>query len=215
MSKSPRIAEASRLVKPTCTKRGSRPSPRARIAATSTSNPTTRLGLLGSASTNGAPPSASPPQRSSCGADNPRPVPVWASAGTLAVTHATSARHRRPTLLTYFLLSTFQFPLLTSDFRLLTSSDNRPMREWNAEQYHQISNPMFAMAMPVLERLRLNGNERVLDIGCGTGLVTEKLVDRLPAGRVIAIDASINMLTTARDHLRERSVSFVRADAAA
>jgi trans-aconitate 2-methyltransferase len=89
------------------------------------------------------------------------------------------------------------------------------MREWNAEQYHQISNPMFAMAMPVLERLRLNGKELVLDIGCGTGLVTEKLVDRLPSGRVIAIDASMNMLMTARDHLRERAVSFVRADAAA
>src|SRR3954468_13563874 len=89
------------------------------------------------------------------------------------------------------------------------------MREWNAEQYHQISNPMFAMAMPVLERLRLNGNELVLDIGCGTGLVTDKLIDRLPSGRVIAIDASMNMLITARVHLRERAVSFARADAAA
>jgi trans-aconitate methyltransferase len=89
------------------------------------------------------------------------------------------------------------------------------MREWNAERYHQISNPMFAMAMPVLERLRLRGDELVLDVGCGSGLVTEQLIDRLPTGHVIAIDASENMIATARDHLRGRHVAFIRADAAA
>ena len=92
------------------------------------------------------------------------------------------------------------------------------MREWNAESYHQISNPMFAMAMPVLKRLTLRGDEQVLDIGCGSGLVTEKLLERLPSGRVIAVDISMNMLTTARDHLRSmhgHHVSFLLADAAA
>src|SRR5712671_976662 len=45
-----------------------RPSPRAMRSATSTSKPRTRDGLAGSASTNGAPPSASPPHTSACGA---------------------------------------------------------------------------------------------------------------------------------------------------
>jgi trans-aconitate 2-methyltransferase len=91
------------------------------------------------------------------------------------------------------------------------------MREWNAERYHAISNPMFAMAMPVLGRLPLRGDELVLDIGCGSGLVTEKLAERVPSGRVIAIDLSMNMLVTARMHLRDLSfgVGFVLADAAA
>ena len=91
------------------------------------------------------------------------------------------------------------------------------MREWNAERYHEISNPMFAMAMPVLARLPLQGNELVLDVGCGSGLVTAKLAERLPSGRVIAIDMSMNMLMTARDHLRtlQLPVSVVLADAAA
>ena len=90
------------------------------------------------------------------------------------------------------------------------------MREWNAERYHEISNPMFAMAMPVLQRLPLRGDELVLDVGCGSGLVTDKLAERVPAGRVIAIDQSANMLLTARDYLRPRlHVAFVRADAAA
>ena len=90
------------------------------------------------------------------------------------------------------------------------------MREWNAEQYHEISNPMFAMAMPVLNRLQLRGDERVLDVGCGSGLVTEKLAQRVPDGHVVAIDMSTNMLGTAREHLRPlaRRVSYVLADAA-
>ena len=92
------------------------------------------------------------------------------------------------------------------------------MREWNAESYHRISNPMFEMAMPVLQRLALRGDERVIDVGCGSGLVTEKLLDRLPSGDVIAVDVSMNMLQTARAHLDEshgHHVRFVLADAAA
>jgi trans-aconitate 2-methyltransferase len=88
--------------------------------------------------------------------------------------------------------------------------------EWNAEQYHEISNPMFAMAMPVLDRLPLRGDELVLDVGCGSGLVTAKLAERVPAGRVVAIDMSVNMLATARDYLQPfaTGVHYVLADAA-
>jgi len=92
------------------------------------------------------------------------------------------------------------------------------MREWNAESYHRISNPMFAMAMPVLQRLRLRGHELVVDVGCGSGLVTEKLLERLPSGRVVAVDISMNMLLAASVHLRAahgHHVCFVHADAAA
>jgi trans-aconitate 2-methyltransferase len=92
------------------------------------------------------------------------------------------------------------------------------MREWNAESYHRISNPMFTMAVPVLQRLPLRGDELVLDIGCGSGLVTEKLLDQLPAGRGIGIDVSLNMLLAARDHLQRthgHHAWFVHADAAA
>jgi trans-aconitate 2-methyltransferase len=95
--------------------------------------------------------------------------------------------------------------------------DNTRMREWNAESYHRISNPMFAMAMPVLQRLSLRGDELVLDVGCGSGLVTEKLLERLPSGRVIAIDISMNMLGAARNHLQTahgHRVSYLLADAA-
>ena len=45
------------------------------------------------------------------------------------------------------------------------------------------------MGRDVLARLELDGDETVLDAGCGTGKVTAALLERLPNGRVIAVDA--------------------------
>jgi trans-aconitate 2-methyltransferase len=53
----------------------------------------------------------------------------------------------------------------------------------------------------VLDRLELRGDERVLDAGCGTGRVTERLAERLPAGQVVALDASPAMIAEARRRL--------------
>jgi len=53
----------------------------------------------------------------------------------------------------------------------------------------------------VLERLPLDGDETVLDAGCGSGRVTEQLLERLPHGRVIAADAAPSMLVEARRRL--------------
>ena len=54
----------------------------------------------------------------------------------------------------------------------------------------------------VLERLPLEGDETVLDAGCGSGRVTEQLLERLPGGRVIAADAAPSMLAEARRRLQ-------------
>jgi trans-aconitate 2-methyltransferase len=53
----------------------------------------------------------------------------------------------------------------------------------------------------VVDRLPLEGNERVLDAGCGTGRVTAVLAERLPNGRVIALDGSRSMIEQARERL--------------
>jgi trans-aconitate 2-methyltransferase len=75
------------------------------------------------------------------------------------------------------------------------------MREWNAAVYHRVSDPQRDWAQPVLERLPLNGGELVVDVGCGTGRVTAVLAERLPRGRVVALDLSASMLATAAEHL--------------
>jgi len=90
------------------------------------------------------------------------------------------------------------------------------MREWNADSYHRVSTPQFDWGTIVLERLPLVGDELVFDVGCGTGRLTEKLLERLPRGRVVAFDLSFNMLETASSFLRPKfghRVQLAMADA--
>lgn len=87
-------------------------------------------------------------------------------------------------------------------------------REWDAPTYDRIADPMTRWGTAVLERLPLRGDELVLDAGCGTGRVTERLLERLPRGRVVALDASQRMLEEAARRLaRYRArVELVHAD---
>ena len=87
------------------------------------------------------------------------------------------------------------------------------MTEWNAESYHKVSGPQTSWGQKVLDRLTVDGDERAIDAGCGSGRLTGELMERLPAGRLIAIDRSWNMLMTARANLRPvlgSRVSFVQ-----
>nr|MBA3305289.1 class I SAM-dependent methyltransferase [Thermoleophilaceae bacterium] len=71
-------------------------------------------------------------------------------------------------------------------------------RDWDAATYDRVSGPQVAWARGVLDRLALNGDETVLDAGCGSGRVTQMLAERLPRGRVIAVDAAPSMVHEAR-----------------
>jgi len=85
-------------------------------------------------------------------------------------------------------------------------------REWNAAEYDRLPIPMTRWGETVLSWLELDGDERVLDAGCGTGQVTAALVERLPRGEVVALDGSASMIERARDRLGEDRVTYVVAD---
>jgi trans-aconitate 2-methyltransferase len=72
------------------------------------------------------------------------------------------------------------------------------------------------MGAPVIDRLDLRGHERVLDAGCGSGRLTEQLLERLPHGSVVALDASASMLAEAARRLARFGdrVTSVEADLA-
>jgi trans-aconitate 2-methyltransferase len=66
----------------------------------------------------------------------------------------------------------------------------------------------------VLDRLPLRGDETVIDAGCGSGRVTALLAERLPHGRVIALDGSPSMIEQARVKLAAFGprIAYVVAD---
>jgi trans-aconitate 2-methyltransferase len=86
---------------------------------------------------------------------------------------------------------------------------NSGPREWDAATYDAISDPQFSWGMEVLERLGLDGDEAVLDAGCGSGRVTEELAKRLPNGSILAVDASEAMIGKARERLGDRASYLV------
>lgn len=82
-----------------------------------------------------------------------------------------------------------------------SNQNSSSSREWNSAVYHRLSGPQVSWGKKVLSRLRLRGDEVVLDAGCGTGRLTAELLEALPLGRVVGIDLSQNMLDSAREHL--------------
>ena len=82
-------------------------------------------------------------------------------------------------------------------------------RDWDAATYDRVSDVQESWGREVLARLELEGGETVMDAGCGTGRVTRALIERLPEGRVIAVDVSPAMVEKARDALRARDEAIV------
>lgn len=87
-------------------------------------------------------------------------------------------------------------------------------RDWDATTYDRVSGPQLALGERVLARLELRGDETVLDAGCGSGRVTQLLLDRLPEGHVIAVDAAPSMVEHAREALDPDRATVFQADLA-
>lgn len=87
-------------------------------------------------------------------------------------------------------------------------------RDWDGATYDRIADAMTRWGSSVLDRLPLAGDETVLDAGCGSGRVTEQLLERLPCGHVIALDGSPSMVGAARERLARFGdrVAYVVAD---
>ena len=69
---------------------------------------------------------------------------------------------------------------------------------WNAQDYAKNSQNQFQWAQELIPKLKLQGNESLLDIGCGDGKITAELSRCLPKGKAVGIDSSEKMIDLAR-----------------
>jgi trans-aconitate 2-methyltransferase len=92
-------------------------------------------------------------------------------------------------------------------------SMNTGPREWDARTYDKVSDPQFEWGVEVLRRLELTGDETVVDAGCGSGRVTEKLLELLPQGRLIGVDGSAEMIRSAGERFAgDERVTLIVSD---
>lgn len=69
--------------------------------------------------------------------------------------------------------------------------------QWDAADYEKHSSPQQQWARDVIRTVKLAGDERILDIGCGDGKVTAEIAALVPEGSVIGIDSSESMVAFA------------------
>jgi len=70
---------------------------------------------------------------------------------------------------------------------------------WDAEDYTKNSQNQYQWAKELIPKLKLKGNEALLDIGCGDGKITSELAKCLPNGRAVGIDSSAQMIKLAQN----------------
>ena len=68
------------------------------------------------------------------------------------------------------------------------------MADWNPELYNRFRRYREEPFLAILERLKLRGDESIIDLGCGSGENTVELARRAPQGRALGLDSSAAMI---------------------
>jgi SAM-dependent methyltransferase len=72
----------------------------------------------------------------------------------------------------------------------------RARQRWSARRYAETAHFVPALGVPALELLKPRPGERILDLGCGDGVLTEKIA--AAGAAVVAVDAAPDMVAAAR-----------------
>jgi trans-aconitate methyltransferase len=76
------------------------------------------------------------------------------------------------------------------------ASQNKSTQEWNADRYAQQAHFVPALGQPVFDLLSPHPGERILDLGCGDGLLTEKIA--ATGAVVVGVDGAADMIAAAQ-----------------
>ncbi len=71
--------------------------------------------------------------------------------------------------------------------------------EFDGKKYTKASFHQREWGNKLISDLDILGNEKILDLGCGDGILSQNLAALVPDGEVIGIDASTGMIETAKE----------------
>ncbi|MCH9630153.1 MAG: Trans-aconitate 2-methyltransferase [Chlamydiia bacterium] len=80
-------------------------------------------------------------------------------------------------------------------------------------QYNKNSEMQQRVAKKQFEKININGDEHILDIGCGDGGLTNELGKNLTTGTIKGVDPSKSMIEHAKNKYSSKKVSFDISDA--
>jgi trans-aconitate methyltransferase len=82
---------------------------------------------------------------------------------------------------------------------------------FDGEKYKYASKHQKEWADEVISEFNFDGNEKILDLGCGDGNITLKFAKLVPYGFVIGIDNSEGMINTAKK-INKKNLKFILLD---
>ncbi len=83
--------------------------------------------------------------------------------------------------------------------------------EFDGKKYKTASKHQKEWGNDLISEFSFKGNEAILDLGCGDGILTEQLALSVPRGKVLGIDASLHMIETAR-MIHRNNLTFAHMD---
>lgn len=87
---------------------------------------------------------------------------------------------------------------------------------WDPIDYEKNSDFQYQSAIAELEKLPIKANQKILDIGCGSGKISAALAERVPAGKVTGLDVSNKMIQYAQQQYTSlENLIFLAMDAEA
>jgi trans-aconitate 2-methyltransferase len=81
--------------------------------------------------------------------------------------------------------------------------------QWNPDQYTLFKKERFAPFFDLLNWIEKKADLEVVDLGCGTGELTQQLADHLPNSSVLGVDSSPEMLSKSIPFV-SKNLSFAR-----
>lgn len=80
------------------------------------------------------------------------------------------------------------------------------------DRYARVQKKMAGQLMEDARRRTIEPPRRILEIGCGTGYLTERLRQRFPTAEITAVDLAPGMLEMARRRLKDDSIRWICGD---